>query len=92
MADFRGIVRVFCVVGIVTLAVCQKPVVAQSTESSDLRKDVEQIQTHAKSLQSELDEIKAMLRGQSARMNPVIDVGGSGHRFPPDFPQLAELR
>ncbi len=51
------------------------PIYAQS--DSDLRKEVEQLKAQLKAVQSELDEIKATLRQQSARSNPMFDVSGN---------------
>ena len=76
MAGFKRGILAFSVLSLLTGAVGQRAAVAQSTESSDLRKEVEQLKTQLKSLQSELDEIKTTLKEQSARTNPVIDIAG----------------
>jgi protein-disulfide isomerase len=49
---------------------------AQSNDEADLRKEVEQLKAQLKTVQGDLDRIKATLREQSARTNPVFDVSG----------------
>ncbi len=52
------------------------PLIAQSKDDADLRKEIEQLKAQVKALQSDLEQIKATLREQSARTNPVFDISG----------------
>ena len=72
MVSHRAIL-IFSVVSLVT-GVCQRQAAAQSAGDSDLRKEVEQLKNRVQALQIELDGIKTMLREQTARANPVIDI------------------
>ena len=62
--------------GLLALAgLIAQPAFAQSNGQADLRKEVEQLKTQMQSMRSDLDEIKAALREQAARANPVFDTG-----------------
>jgi protein-disulfide isomerase len=52
------------------------PTLAQSKDDSDLRQEIDQLKAQLKTLQSELEEIKATLREQTARTNPTFDISG----------------
>jgi len=60
-----------CFAGLVML-----PVPTQAGED-ELRKEIDQLKIQVKALQQDLDQIKATLRDQNTRANPVFDTNGS---------------
>jgi protein-disulfide isomerase len=57
---------------------------AQSQTEADLRKEIELLKTQMKAMQSDLDQIKAALRDQNARANPVFDITAAPSKGDPN--------
>ncbi len=79
MTSFKRSIAVLVVLGLTA-----GRVLPQSQTDADLRKEIEELKAQMKSMQSDLDQIKAALREQSARANPVFDISGAPSKGDPN--------
>ena len=59
------------------------PALPQARNEPGLQKQIEELKTQLKSVQNDVDQIKATLREQSARANPVFDITGDPSKGEP---------